>query len=395
MWLAAGADGQVHTDWGRIGTVRAALQPGMAVLSVGSGTVTDVAKHAAFVFGQEAGGALPLVTYATANSVSAYASNMAPVFVDGVKRTLPSRYPDVLVCDLETLRDAPAEMTVAGVGDLLAAGNSYADWYLAQRLGLDTVPGYTEFARTLMGPLDEIFLDQAEAIRTRSLAGMAVLAKLITLGGLAMSLSHATAPLSGYEHLVSHLLDLLAETSGRPLAQHGTQVGLATALTTHAYRVFLDEFEPAEVNLEACYPSEAEMQHRVTAVFGALDPTGRVAAECWADYQHKLVGWHRERERFERFLANWPAERAALAERLSTPERVLSILRAVGGPQRFDGLTPAPHPSEVRLAFQQAALIRRRLTLADLFVFTQWDNEALWRRVWEGTFGTAQPAVQG
>jgi glycerol-1-phosphate dehydrogenase [NAD(P)+] len=259
-------------------------------------------------------------------------------------------------------------------------------------LGVDG--GYTEFARTLMGPLDEIFLDQAEAIRTRSLDGMAVLAKLITLGGLAMSLSHATAPMSGYEHLVSHLLDLLAETSGRPLAQHGTQVGLATALTTQAYRVFLDEFEPAEINIEACYPSAAEMQRRVDAVFGRLDSLGRVAAECWADYEHKLAAWQRERVRFEQFLANWPAERAALSERLMAPERVLGVLRAVGGPQDFGGLTPAPQRSDVRLAFEQAALIRRRLTLADLFVFTQWDNEALWRRVWEGTYGALEAAEQ-
>lgn len=122
---------------------------------------------------------------------------MAPTFVDGVKRTWPSRYPDVLICDLETLQDAPRSMTVASVGDLLAAFGSYADWWLAYRLGLDDT--YTGFAQTLMGPLDEIFLDQAQGIRAGTLESMSVLAKLIALGGLAMSLSHATAPLSGYE----------------------------------------------------------------------------------------------------------------------------------------------------------------------------------------------------
>ena len=151
------------------------------------------------------------MVYQTANSVSAYTSNMAPVFVDGVKRTMPSRYPDVLVCDLETLRDAPAEMTAAGVGDLLAAFSSYADWWLAYRLGMD--PTYTEFAQTLMGPLDEIFLARPRH-SARSLDGMAVLAKLIALGGLAMSLSHATAPLSGFEHVMSHVLDLAPSRPG-------------------------------------------------------------------------------------------------------------------------------------------------------------------------------------
>jgi glycerol-1-phosphate dehydrogenase [NAD(P)+] len=392
VWLEGDATGQVHTDWGQIERVKAALAPGMAVLSVGSGTVTDISKHAAYTYQQAAGGAqMPLVTYATANSVSAYASNMAPVFVEGVKRTLPSRYPDVLVCDLETLRDAPMEMSVAGVGDLLAAFNSYADWYLAYRLGLDG--SYTEFAQTLMGPLDEIFLANAEAIRTRSLEGTATLAKLITLGGLAMSLSHATAPMSGFEHLVSHLLDLLAETSNRPLAQHGTQVALATALTTQAYRVFLAEFEPAEVKLARCYPTAEEMRARLEAALAPVDPSGRAAAECWADYGQKLDAWHQQRPSFERFLTGWHAERAALQRLLRAPEQVFAILRAVGGPQGFDELVPAPRPDQVRFAFDNAALIRRRLTLADLFVFLDWDSEALWQSVWSGSYGAPDLAA--
>jgi glycerol-1-phosphate dehydrogenase [NAD(P)+] len=116
VWLAPDSTGQVHTDFSQINTVKSWLQPNSAVLSVGSGTVTDIAKHACYVYQQEQNiPSLPFVVYQTANSVSAYTSNMAPTFVDGVKRTLPSRYPDVLVCDLKTLRDAPQAMTVAGV----------------------------------------------------------------------------------------------------------------------------------------------------------------------------------------------------------------------------------------------------------------------------------------
>src|SRR5262245_21589465 len=164
LWLEPDATGQVHTDFTQIAHVQAQLRPGMGVLSVGAGTVTDVAKHACHLYAHErSAAALPFVVYQTANSVSAYTSNMAPVFVEGVKRTLPSRYPDVLPGDLGPLRDAPPEMTAAGVGDLLAAFGSYADWYLAGRLGLD--PSYNEFAQTLMGPLDQIFLEYAPAIR--------------------------------------------------------------------------------------------------------------------------------------------------------------------------------------------------------------------------------------
>jgi glycerol-1-phosphate dehydrogenase [NAD(P)+] len=382
IWLEPGANGQVHTDFGQIEQVKARLDAKTAVLAVGSGTVTDIAKHACHLYQQEHTCApLPFIVYQTANSVSAYTSNMAPVFVEGVKRTLPSRYPDVLVCDLETLRDAPREMTVAGVGDLLAAFGSYADWWLAYRLGLDST--YTELAQTLMGPLDEIFLTHAEAIRAHTLAGMEVLAKLIALAGLAMSLSHATAPLSGYEHVISHLLDLCAEQAGRPLAQHGAQVALATLLTTGAYRIFLDEFAPGAVVLDDCYPTAIQMQARIETAFNALDPSGRVAAECWSDYRQKIEAWRTQRASFADALREWPAVRAQLRSLVKPPELALRILHAVDSPTSFDQLTPPIAEEETRFAFLHAPLIRRRLTLGDLLLFVNWDREGLWRRVWK------------
>ncbi len=380
IWLETDSTGQVHTDFSQINHVKSCLKSHSAVLSVGSGTVTDIAKHACHVFEREQNRPpLPFVVYQTANSVSAYTSNMAPTFVDGVKRTLPSRYPDVLVCDLKTLRDAPQAMTVAGVGDLLAAFGSYADWWLAHRLGLDST--YTEFAQTLMGPLDEIFLEQAEGIKGRSLESMSVLAKLIALGGIAMSLSHATAPLSGYEHVISHVLDLIAERASRPLAQHGTQVALATLLTTGAYQILFDEFEPAEVNLENCYPTEAQMRTRIEAAFHSLDPQGRVAAECWADYKIKLEAWHAHRADFEEALRDWPAIRTQLRSLVKPPEVAARILNAIVSPVSFADLTPVPKEQEVEFAFKNAPLIRHRFTLGDLFVFLNWDQEALWTQV--------------
>lgn len=379
VWLEPDSTGQVHTDFLQINFVKAHLRPDSAVLSVGSGTVTDIAKHACHVFQQEQHTQpLPFVVYQTANSVSAYTSNMAPTFVDGVKRTLPSRYPDVLVCDLKTLRAAPQAMTVAGVGDLLAAFGSYADWWLAHRLGMDST--YTVFAQMLMGPLDEIFLEHAEGIKSGSLESTSVLAKLIALAGIAMSLSHATAPLSGYEHVISHVLDLIAERTPRPLAQHGTQVALATLLTTKAYQIFFEEFEPTEVQRESCYPTEAQMKARIEEAFGSLDPSGRVAAECWSDYQRKLESWHARRADFEEALRDWHAVRAQLRALVKPPQVAARILDAISSPARFEELTPAPAKAEVQFAFNNAPLIRHRFTLGDLFVFLQWDQEALWKR---------------
>ena len=376
LWLEADAGGQVHTDFSQIEYVKTALNEQTAVLSVGSGVVTDVSKHACYLFEHENKVHLPFIVYQTANSVSAYTSNMAPVFVDGVKRTLLSRYPDVLVCDLETLRDAPKEMTVAGVGDLLAAFSSYADWYLAYRLGLD--PSYSGFAQTLMGPLDEIFLACAQSIREKTLEGMEILAKLISLAGIAMSLSHATAPLSGYEHVISHLIDLFAERDHQPLARHGTQVALATLLTTASYQSFVSEFEPEETNTSGCYPSTEQMKNQIEMVFAAIDPSGQVAAECWADYRQKLDAWHANRPAFETFLRDWPNIRKTMEQLTRPPELVMKILKSIDSPIQFDQLTPPVSNERVKFSYLNASLIRKRFTLGDLLIFLNWNREALW-----------------
>jgi glycerol-1-phosphate dehydrogenase [NAD(P)+] len=302
--------------------------------------------------------------------------------VDGVKRTLNSRYPDALVCDLETLRDAPSEMTAAGVGDLLAAFVSLPDWYLAHRLGMD--PSYNQLPQALMGRLDEIFLAQAGAIRSGDLEGMSVLARLIALGGLAMSLSHATTPMSGYEHVISHILDLQAELTHRPLAQHGSQAALATVLAASAYQHFLDEFEPTEVQAANCYPDRETMETLIRSTFLEIDPSGKAGEECWADYRLKLEAWQAHKAEFTAFLADWPSIRRELSASVRSPERIREILRAVEAPEKFSELPPPFSESQVKFSFLNAPLMRKRLTLGDLLIFLGWDRETLWKQVWSG-----------
>jgi glycerol-1-phosphate dehydrogenase [NAD(P)+] len=373
--------GQVHTEMPRIQAVKSRLAKGVAAISVGSGTVTDITKHACYLFEQETGIHIPYLAYQTANSVSAYTSNMTPVFVEGVKRTMLSRYPDALVCDLETLRDAPHAMTVAGVGDLLSMYIATADWYLALRLGMD--PSYTEFPLELLGPLDDIVMTWADDIRHPSLEGMAMLAKLIALVGLALSVFHTTTPLSGYEHVMSHTLDMLNEQRDQPFALHGSQAALTLLLLAPVYKEFIRRFEPTAVRIESCYPPAEQMESSIRQAFLQVDPSGKAGAECWADYQVKLEKWHTQREKLGEFLGDWGKIKQTLANLTRQPEKIASILKAVGSPMGFDELKPPMDQEAVRFAFLNAPLIRRRLTLGDLLIFFGWDREAIFDQAWE------------
>lgn len=384
-------DKPLHTDLVQIQNVQRHLTRETAVLAIGSGTVTDVAKHACFLYETEHGAHIPFVVLPTANSVSAYTSNTASVEVGGVKKTLHSRYLDALVCDIETLASAPRSATVAGVGDLLVAFGSFADWFLAARVGHDK--NYSDLPRTLIGPLDQVFLENAADVRDATPHGTELLAKLLALEGIAQSLAHTSAPFSGFEHSISHLLDMMVARSGQKPILHGTQVVLLTVLTTLAFRQFMDEFDPSRVNLAACFPARAEMQTRIQRAFASLDPSRGIANECWSEYQKKLDAWNAQRGIFEAFLNEWDLIRAQLQTIVRPPELLIEILQRMDSPTLFEQLNPPMPETQIRFAFENASLIRSRFTLGDLFIFLNWDMDRLWTHIWESARALAAITV--
>ena len=156
--------GLVHAEFEDVEGILWGLEPGTALIALGSGTVTDIAKHAAYLYDQQHPEQSPIVYICipTANSVTAYAANMAVLLKDGVKRTFSSRYPTAIISDLRVLASAPQAMTLAGLGDCCARFVAYGDWYLASALGL--VDFYSEVPLALLNNLDTILLEAAPGI---------------------------------------------------------------------------------------------------------------------------------------------------------------------------------------------------------------------------------------
>ena len=107
-WVVVGPDdGQVHADEATVAAATAAAAGAGCVVTVGSGTITDIGKAAAPA-------AAPLVIVQTATSVNGYADPFSVLLRHGVKRTTPSRWPDALVIDPAVLQDAPPDLNRAG-----------------------------------------------------------------------------------------------------------------------------------------------------------------------------------------------------------------------------------------------------------------------------------------
>ena len=151
-------------------------------------------------------------------------------------------------------------------------------------------------------------------------AMLAELAGRMTLTGMAMGVAGRTAPLSGTEHLLSHLLDMAAGVDGRSLAFHGAQVGVASVLAATIWSDTLDRLDPLALTRDAAFPAPDAVERRVRAAFEPLDPSGRMADECWRDVERKLARWHGARPSVEAFAADWDAHRTAIRELVVDPD---------------------------------------------------------------------------
>lgn len=357
---------QLHADEEALSEARGTLSGADCVVVVGSGTITDVCKEAT------AGGP-PLVVVQTAASVNAFSDDVSVLLKSGTKRTVPSRWPDALLVDLATLADAPPAMNLAGFGDIISMWTAPADWYLASAVGMDD--SYHPAPVGMLYEGGRELLDDAAALRRGDTGALDRLARVLTLSGITLGIAGKTAPLSGTEHLVSHLIDMSSEQSGRPVAFHGAQVAVATLPVAAAWEVFLTEFDPSTVDLDRFFPDEEVMEPLVKGAFAVIDPSGGVGDECWSDYAKKLALWRRSRERVERFFEEWPEHRARMREMVLPPERLGGALREAGAPVRFGELDPPVPPEVARWALGNCHLMRNRFTLADLLFFADlWDD---------------------
>jgi glycerol-1-phosphate dehydrogenase [NAD(P)+] len=361
---------ELHADPSTIAVAVEACRDAGCVVGLGSGTVCDIGKEAS----REVGA--PYVVVQTAGSVNAFADDMAVLLLGGVKRTVPSRWPDALLIDLSVVADAPPELNRSGVGELAATFTAPADWYLASATGLDA--SYDERVVGLFADRRPALLAAAPGLgrQVPDRAALGVLCELMTLTGLAMGVAGRTAPVSGTEHTVSHLIDMAAARTGRPTGLHGSQVGVAAIAVAVAWQHFLEEFDPASLRTDRD-PGGAAARSRTERAFERLDPSGGMAAECWREYSRKLDQWQSLGPRLDEFIDEWDLHRTELARLVASPLAIATALREAGAPATFADLEPAVDPATATWALLNGHLLRDRASIADVAWFAGIWTEAL------------------
>jgi glycerol-1-phosphate dehydrogenase [NAD(P)+] len=330
-----------HADEATVDRIRAATADADALVAVGSGTINDLCKYAAFRDGK------PYAVFGTAPSMNGYTSANAAITVRRLKASLAAHPPAGVFLDLAVLAAAPPRMIRSGLGDSLCRPTAQADWLLSHILR-DTPYRAAPFA--LLADDEAPLFDSAAALMAGNLDAMRRLARTLVLSGLGMCLAGGSYPASQGEHLISHYIEMMGGAY-LPESFHGEQIGV-TALTMARLQEHVLDAAPIvrqatvdEADLIAHFGPEAGVACARELAAKAFSPT---AVEALND----------------RLSRSWPAIRERLAAVGRSAAELQRTLAAAGAPTRPADLGwSAPF---YRTAITRARQIRSRYTFIDL-----------------------------
>lgn len=343
-------------------------------IALGSGTITDLLKHALFLNYPKS----IFISIPTAMTVTAFTSSFSVVDIDGAKRTRQSKCIRSTFWIEPLLQAAPIQLSRAGYGDLLARFVAYGDWYLSYKLGV--TDKYDELAYRLMEIFAEPLKKSANDFGQDILSSEAteVNAASLAMAGIAMSLSGETTPLSGYEHVISHALDFLRITSNRPLVLHGEQVALAALTSAMSFDWFieLNEFDIKKMRILSEKEAEKLINQFISEApfFGVEDSSETIKFEKFTqvkklfvdDYMLKSNKWNLAKENFGEFQKKWVEIKEHLVKITMRSQEMTLLLEQAKLPTYPEATVPSTSALEYRWALRFAPFVRTRFCIADL-----------------------------
>lgn len=196
------------------------------IVGIGSGVINDIGKILSNVSGRK------YIIVGTAPSMDGYASATSSMSMDGLKISLNSRCADVIIGDIDILKDAPEHMLKSGLGDMLAKYVSIAEWRIGN---LVTGEYYCESVAQLIRSALKKCVDNAQGLLKREDAAVQAVFEGLVIGGVAMAYAGVSRPASGVEHYFSHVWDMRGLEFGTRVDLHGIQCAMATMKAVELY----------------------------------------------------------------------------------------------------------------------------------------------------------------
>ena len=290
-------------------------------------------------------GDIPFVVVQTAASVNAFSDDMAVLLRDGVKRTVPSRWPDSSSpMSMSSLRHPtgciwPGSASCARCSRRPPTGT----WRTRRAWMTRSMPRSSPCSATAPKTCCERRPGCAARQRSGAArgAGRPDGADRYRDGGGGPdrpAVRHRAPAQPPARHGGGR-------GRARPSAFHGAQVGVASVLAATVWHDTLDRFDPTALERDDVCPSDpAKVERRVHDAFDPVDPSGRMADECWRDVGRKLDRWRMKRAGIAAFVADWDRHRTELRALVATPDQLRTRSRMPGRQPRSPSSTRRRQP---------------------------------------------------
>jgi glycerol-1-phosphate dehydrogenase [NAD(P)+] len=261
---------RLHAEYFNVTAVREKLSalPGAAEIvpiAIGGGTVNDLVKRAAFELKRS------YLCIPTASSVDGYTAYGAAILYDGYKQTMPCAAPLALAAAPEVLAGAPPYLSSSGFGDLASKIIAGCDWIISDLAGSSGAPAAEPINKQVWNMTQPGLLDclerSVDAARGDSDA-VTALFEALAVTGFSMQALKSSRPVSGSEHLFSHVWEMDdLSVEGAPVT-HGHKVAIGALAATAYYEIFFaDPAGPPSPPADYVRPSPSQRMLAVSSAF--------------------------------------------------------------------------------------------------------------------------------
>lgn len=321
------------------------------VIAVGSGVINDIGKIIAST------AKLPYAIVATAPSMDGYASATSSMEIGGLKVSVNSKMPEIIIGDTAVLKNAPLKSFAAGFGDMIAKYISIADWRISNIINGEY---YCEEIAEMVRCAVKKCTDNVKGLLKRDAAAAEAVFEGLLICGAAMSYADCSRPASGAEHYISHIYDMRGLAFDSPVDRHGTQCGIGTYAACKVY----DKLKKFTPNKETAFERAKEFDCAV-----------------WYDKLRKHIGKAAEKmiemdehdgkydlalhkKRIEKIVACWDEIVAVMHKEVPSAVEIESLLRSVGAPVYPEDIGLSS--KELPFVFAATKDIRNKYVLSNL-----------------------------
>jgi glycerol-1-phosphate dehydrogenase [NAD(P)+] len=280
------------------------------LIAVGSGTINDSVKYAAFL-DQKRWSVFPT------SPQLAYATATASISFGGFKKSIIAQPAQGVFFDLGVVSQCPIRLARSAFADVICRTTAQVDWLMSHLL---FGTAYHEVPYILLAYDENGLLDNAGAIQDGDFEAFGMLVRTCVIMGLGTCFTNTSHSGSMGEHMISHYIDMFFNDVN-PNTLHGEQVGVASLTMSRLHNRILREKEP---------PTMAATQ---------IDETGMVARygeeighQCIKELKRKAID-RTKAEEVNRYLKeNWETFAGQLRDAMLPTERLLKAMQEIGAP---------------------------------------------------------------